>query len=302
MGSRRYVILDVFTQNSLTGNPLAVVLDSDGLNDQDMQAIAQEFNLSETVFVLPDTSGRKRAQLRIFTPGMELPFAGHPTVGTAFLLASIDQQGQPGSVAFGLDEKIGTINCAVDVESAEKGFARFRLPQHAERWGEGRDIAACAWALGLEPKDIGFDRHEPSRYTAGVTYDFIPVVSVEALSRIKINNEAFDKVFGDDGRGSIYAYSRDGSGTDRRFRARMFTTGMGFSEDPATGSAVAAFTGALMQFEPMGDGKHNFAIGQGFEMGRPSELALEMVLENGAVSYSEIGGYAVVTARGELVL
>lgn len=297
---RRFVTLDVFTNRKLTGNPLAVVMDADGLDDARMQAIANEFNLSETVFVLPDPEGRQRAVLRIFTPARELPFAGHPTVGTAFLLACLDHDGQPTEAAFGLSEKVGIISCAVSVESEEAGYAQFRLPRLAQRWDEGKPKAECAWALGLEPRDIGFENHEPSRYGAGSAFDLIPVTSLEALGRIRTNSDAFTKVFGDSDHPAAYIYCRDGNPADKRFRARMFGLGVGLHEDAATGSAAAAFSGALMQFEPMGDGEHLFRIGQGVEMGRPSEICLKVRLENGAMTVAEIGGHAVIVGRGEL--
>lgn len=302
MPGRRYVTLDVFTREKLTGNPLAVVLDAEGLSDATMQAIAREFNFSETVFVLPDPQKRHRALLRIFTPAAELPFAGHPTVGTAFLLASLDQEGKKGSLAFGLSEKVGTITCAADVENAETGYVQFRLPRLSSRWGEGKDAVGCAWALGLEPREIGFGKHEPSRYSAGTGFDLVPVASLDALARARVNPEAFAKVFGDSEHIAAFLYCRDGSPSDKRFRTRMFGFGIGIAEDPATGAAVAALSGALMQFEPMGDGEHIFSIGQGYEMGRASEIVLRMLLENGAMSFAEIGGHAVVVGRGELSL
>src|SRR5215218_5747469 len=126
---RRFVTLDVFTRQPLAGNPLAVVLDAEGLDSGRMQAIAREFNLSETVFVLPPDDARHRARLRIFTPTHELPFAGHPTVGSAVLLAVRDSGGEPGAAAFGLEEKVGTVACAVEVQGAGRGYARFRLPR-----------------------------------------------------------------------------------------------------------------------------------------------------------------------------
>src|SRR3712207_5963815 len=155
---RRFVTLDVFTDRALAGNPLAVVLGAEGLDDAAMQAIAREFNLSETVFVLSPDEGRHRAALRIFTPGRELPFAGHPTVGTAVLLAWLDQERQAGARAFGLEETVGVVPCVADIDGAEGGVARFRLPRLPEVWGEGKDAAAAAWALGLDPHEIGFDR------------------------------------------------------------------------------------------------------------------------------------------------
>ncbi|WP_210324744.1 PhzF family phenazine biosynthesis protein [Microvirga alba] len=299
--SRRFVTLDVFTGQRFTGNPLAVVLDSAGLDTDGMQTIAKEFNLSETVFVEPPTDPHHRADIRIFTPARELPFAGHPTVGTAVLLALLDQKGEKGAVAFGLKEKVGIVPCAVEVESDVKGRARFRLPRLPSTWGEGKEASDCAWALGLDPTEIGFERHIPSRHSAGVAYDLIPVASLDALARSRPQGEAFEKVFSDSDHPAAYVYTRVPGATGHRFRARMFGFGLGVAEDPATGSAAAAFAGALMQCEPLGDGEHNIVIEQGVEMGRPSEIALQMVIEHGALVSAEIGGHAVMVSRGELL-
>jgi trans-2,3-dihydro-3-hydroxyanthranilate isomerase len=296
--SRRFFTLDVFTEQPLAGNPLAVVLDADGLDDSAMQAIAKEFNLSETVFVGPATEERQRAALRIFTPKHELPFAGHPTVGTAVLLALLDQEGEPGAVLFGLEEKVGVISCAVEVLGEGRGYARFRLPRLPEIWGEGLDPAQAARALGLEGREIGFERHRPSRHSGGVPYDLIPVASLHALARVKVSPESFDAVFGDSSHPAVYVYARHGDG----FRARMFFPAPNLTEDPATGSAVAAFAGALMQFEPLGSGEHSLLIEQGYDMGRPSQIALQLLIEEGALVSAEIGGHAVVVSEGMLRL
>lgn len=299
--SRRYVTLDVFTSERFAGNPLAVVLEAEGLDDAGMQRIAKEFNLSETVFVLPPSEPRQRADIRIFTPARELPFAGHPTVGTAVLLALLDQNGQEGAVAFGLKEKVGIVPCAVEVKDATSGTARFRLPRLPFVWGEGKETKDCAWALGLDPTEIGFGQHIPSRHSAGVAYDLVPVSSLDALARSRPHNEAFDKAFGDSDHPSAYVYARIPDAEGLRFRARMYGPGMGVVEDPATGSAAAAFAGALMQCEPLGDGEHNIVIEQGVEMGRPSEIVLQMVIKGGALVSAEIGGGAVMVSRGEIL-
>lgn len=299
--TRRFVTLDVFTSLRFAGNPLAVVLDSEGLGTVEMQAIAREFNLSETVFVFPAADPHQRADIRIFTPARELPFAGHPTVGTAVLLAVIDQHGKPGAAAFGLREQVGVVPCVAEVQSETSGTARFRLPRLPSSWGEGKDTAACAWALGLDPTEIGFDRHVPSRHSGGVGYDLVPVASLDALARSKAQGEAFDKAFGDSDHPAAYVYTRVPDAEGLRFRARMFGPGMGIAEDPATGSAAAAFAGALMQCEPLGDGEHDIVIEQGVEMGRPSDIFLQMVIRNGALVAAEIGGGAVVVSRGELL-
>ena len=298
---RRFYTLDVFTGDALAGNPLAVVLDSDGLDLARMQAIAKEFNLSETVFVQPPADPRQRADIRIFTPGRELPFAGHPTVGTAVLLAILDRGGQPGAVAFGLKEQVGIVPCVAEVEDDGRGHARFRLPRLPESWGTGIDKVAAAEALGLDPSEIGFARHRPSKHSGGVAYDLVPVASLDAVARAKPRGQPFDAAFGASSHPAAYVYTRmDGPGL--RFRARMFAPGLGINEDPATGSAVASFAGALMQFEALGDGEHDVIVEQGVEMGRPSEIALQLVVQKGALASAEIGGKAVVVSRGELLL
>jgi trans-2,3-dihydro-3-hydroxyanthranilate isomerase len=296
--TRRFVTLDVFTKEPLAGNPLAVVLDAEGLDAARMQAIAREFNLSETVFVLPPEDARHRARVRIFTPTHELPFAGHPTVGSAVLLALDDRGGAPGAVAFGLEEGVGTVACAVRIEGRRGGHARFRLPRLPQVWGDGLDPAQAAWALGLDPCDIGFDAHAPSRHSAGVPYDLVPVGSLDALARARVSGESFDKVFGDSTHPSVYVYARHGGG----FRSRMFFPAPGLTEDPATGSAAAAFAGALMQFEPLGEGEHDVPVRQGYEMGRPSEIELQLVIRDGALASAEIGGSAIVVSEGTLEL
>ncbi|QRM30896.1 PhzF family phenazine biosynthesis protein [Microvirga sp. VF16] len=299
--SRRFVTLDVFTGERFAGNPLAVVLEADGLDTAGMQRIAKEFNLSETVFVFPPSEPRQRADIRIFTPARELPFAGHPTVGTAVLLAILDQNGEPGAVVFGLKEQVGIVPCVVDVVDGTSGSARFRLPRLPFVWGEGKETKDCAWALGLDPTEIGFGQHIPSRHSAGVAYDLVPVSSFEALARSKPQGEAFDKTFNDSDHPAAYVYARVPDAEGLRFRARMYGPGMGIAEDPATGSAAAAFAGALMQCEPLGDGEHNIVIEQGVEMGRPSEISLQMTIKGGALVSAEIGGQAVMVSRGEII-
>ena len=299
---RRYAVLDVFTDEPLSGNPLAVVLEAEGLDHARMQAIAREFNLSETVFVLPPREARHRARLRIFTPARELPFAGHPTVGTAVLLALQNRSGADAQ-AFGLEEEVGIVPCVVEAKGARAGHARFRLPRLPAIDGDAPDEIAVAWALGLDPTAIGFDRHVTSRHSAGVGFTFVPIASLEAIERAKPAGEAFEKAFGGPGRRPVaFLYTRETVGAGRHFHARMFGQGLGVYEDPATGSAVAALSGALMQCEPLGDGDHVFTIEQGFEMGRPSLIELRMTIRNGALVSAEIGGSAIVVAEGELHL
>ncbi len=300
--AHRFYCLDVFTGDPLAGNPLAVVLDADDLSPIRMQAIAQEFNLSETVFVCKAQDARHRADLRIFTPARELPFAGHPTVGTAVLLAMLGRRGEEGAVVFGLKETVGTVSCAVTVNSSVLGEARFMVPRPPQPAGDGRDAGRCAAMLGLELDEIGFEKHMASRYSAGSAFDFIPVSSRDALARIVPRPDMFAEVFFDADHPAVYLYTRGAPGSGIDFRARMFGVGVGIMEDPATGSAAAAFAGVLMQCEPMGDGDHRFVIEQGVEMGRRSLISLRLSVRNGELASVEIGGQAVVVSQGELLL
>ncbi|NNM71770.1 PhzF family phenazine biosynthesis protein [Enterovirga aerilata] len=296
---RRFATLDVFTTRRFAGNPLAVVLDAEGLDGDAMQTIAREFNLSETVFVLPPEDARHRARLRIFTPGRELPFAGHPTVGTAVLLGLAGRNGADAQ-AFGLEEGVGVIPCIVELRGEGAGYARFRLPRLPEVMEGEPAVADAAWALGLDPEEIGFARHMPSRHSAGNPFDFVPVASRAAVARARPNGEAFAKALGADGPG-VYVYTRETAEAGHHFHARMFgSPRTGIPEDPATGSAAAAFAGVLMQFEPLGEGTHSVVIEQGYEMGRPSQIDLQIVIASGALTAAEIGGGAVLVSEGEI--
>ncbi|MGY6249025.1 PhzF family phenazine biosynthesis protein [Bosea thiooxidans] len=295
---RRFVTLDVFTTRRHAGNPLAVVLQSEGLDTEAMQAIAREFNLSETVFVSEPTKPGHRASVRIFTPGAELPFAGHPTVGTAVWLALTDHAaGTPAEVLV-LEEKIGAVSCAVEVTGSHAGHAVFTLPRLPERAGEVAAAEILAEALGLESDDIGYGTHLPGVFTAGVPYTCIPLGTREAVARARPDLGPWDAAMLG---GAAFVYSRETAETGHHFHARMFAPNLGLMEDPATGSAAAAFAGAIMAYEKPADGDHRFVIEQGYEMGRPSQIALEMSLRNGTLASARIGGSAVVVSEGVLL-
>lgn len=297
---RHYFTLDVFTDRALAGNPLAVVLDSHGLSDTAMQCIAREFNLSETVFVLPPDDPHQRAKLRIFTPGRELPFAGHPTVGTAVLLGCIDHGKHHGVCAFGLEETVGLVACAVEVSGEGRGTATFTLPRLPEEVGHAAPKEALAEALGLRPADIGLPGHTSSVFSAGVPFTFIPVGSAEAIARARPNLQAWSVM--EKGHSSVFLYTSEVSDAGSTWHARMFAPEMGIGEDPATGGAAAAFTGVIMKFEAPRDGEHSFVVEQGYEMGRPSKITLGMSIEKSALVRATIGGGAVVVSEGSLRL
>jgi trans-2,3-dihydro-3-hydroxyanthranilate isomerase len=298
--SRRFYTLDVFTSEILTGNPLAVVLDAQGLNDKHMQRIASEFNLSETVFVREPARTGHRASLRIFTPARELPFAGHPTVGTAVLLAILDRDGKPGEASFVLEEKVGLVPCALEVASTEKGHARFTLPRLPERVGELPEKRKLAAALGLDPSAIGYGNHQPAVYSAGVAFGCVPLKDRAAVTRSQPNGEAFAEAFGGAADGHCFAYCADPLDRAHAYHARMFAPTMGIKEDPATGSAAAAFAGAILASDKPGDGEHRYVIEQGDAMGRPSRITLTVSVAENRLRQAMIGGEAVIVSEGRL--
>jgi trans-2,3-dihydro-3-hydroxyanthranilate isomerase len=299
--SRRFVTFDVFTSERLAGNPLAIVLDTDGLDSAAMQKIAREFNLSETVFILPPKDPVHLAFLRIFTPYRELPFAGHPTVGTAVQLAIMNGLHPGEDLNFMVEEQLGIVPCTVRLAGPENGRARFELPSLPARI-EGRfNNEAVAAALGLEIKDIGFGLHAPRAYSAGNPFVFVPVKTLDAIGRIRPQGQLWMEAFAGAGAvfttASVFAYTPETATSDARFHARMLDY---TREDPATGSAVAAFAGVIMEFEPPQDGRHTLAVEQGYEMGRPSRIILGLDIAGGVLEGATIGGDAVLVQQGTI--
>ena len=302
MTSRRFFTLDVFTETPLAGNPLAVVLDSKGLDQRRMQAIASEFNLSETVFVFEPRNPVNTARLRIFTPGRELPFAGHPTIGAAALIAQVREAAflKTQDLVVVLEEAISDVVCRVRHRKGRTLAADFDLPKLPERLADppaswGAEIAA---GVGLTEAEIGFDGHVPSLFSAGLPFLFVPVRSLAALGRAK----ARDVFWNVDGGPATFLYTRETVEPDSAFHARMFAPAWGVAEDPATGSAAAAFAGVVLAHDAPADGEHVLVIEQGYEMGRPSRITLGLEIETGLLRAASIGGPAVIVSNGALDL
>ena len=296
---RRFVTLDVFTQTRFAGNPLAVVLESDGLDKPAMQAIAREFNLAETVFVTQPADPDNRALLRIFTPAAELPFAGHPTVGTAVLLGCMSgYNGRTHHMV--LEETIGLLHCAVTPHGKDRGHASFILPRLPESMKDVADPSGIAAALGLESGDIGCGAYKPALWSAGVTVHFVPVRDLDAVARAKPDGAHFNATFGRNGPGIAYVFCAETREPDHHFHARMFAPAFGIPEDPATGAAAAAFAGLVADVGGLHDGEHGFIIEQGYEMGRPSQIELGMTIGNGALTRATIGGSAAIVSDGHI--
>ena len=298
MRQYRFATYDVFTETRFAGNPLAVVFDADDLSDVQMQTVAREFNLSETVFVRAPADARHTANVRIFTPTKELPFAGHPTIGSAIAIAEAQSGTEQNSDhLLVLEEKVGPIRCGVTIKAGEATFAEFTAAKLSAPAGADPSAGEAARAFGLAPSDVGFGKHVPSLFSAGVTFSMLPLASIDALARAKPETTALFETLGST---EVFLYARAEPGAAHAFRARMFAPEIGIVEDPATGSAVAAFAGVLARFEDLAEGWHTLPVLQGVEMGRPSLIGLELEISGGKLSGTRIAGKAVKVSEGAL--
>ena len=294
---RRFAIMDVFASQAFAGNQLGVVYDSEGLDQESMQKIAREFNFSETIFLSAAENSAHDAAVRIFTPVNELPFAGHPTVGAAIAVAK--EQGINGAASLVLEEEVGPVNCSVQIDR-EAAYAAFELPVIASAIDVSGTTKAAAAAVSLTLDDVGFDQHKHAAFHAGLPYDLLPVKDLETVGRAKPRLDIWKEGYGTHSHNSAFVYCRETVDPENHFHARMFAPDAGIPEDPATGSAVASFAGALAAFENLGDGSHTFRIEQGVEMGRPSLITLKIVMKDGAMAAGTIGGNAVFFAKGTI--
>jgi trans-2,3-dihydro-3-hydroxyanthranilate isomerase len=292
--------LDVFTDRRFAGNPLAVVLGAEGVGDAAMQAIAREFNLSETVFVLPPADPANTARLRIFTPARELPFAGHPTVGTAVLLAELGRKETcPFETTLRLEEKVGLVPVMVRRLGPDPPYAEFTAAKLPEPAGAPPPDAAIAAALALTASDIGFAGHRPTVFTAGNRFLFVPLASRGALTRARVEPQGWKAVAAAGVLGT-YLYCAGEGGGGATYHARLFAPDDGVPEDPATGSAAAAFPGPLLVAGALAEGPNTLTIAQGEDMGRPSLIRLAATLEGGTIREVRVGGQAVRVSEGRV--
>jgi trans-2,3-dihydro-3-hydroxyanthranilate isomerase len=289
----RFRTVDVFTNRKFGGNPLAVVLGADGLETAQMQSIAAEFNLAETTFVLPPVNSANTATVRIFTPQSEMPFAGHPNIGTAFVLAT-EGCCEMGRISF--EEKAGLVELRILESNGRIIGARLTAPQPLQVGAEV-DWDAVAQACGLKTSDIIVANHRPCLISCGVPFVVAEVAHRTALSVATSNVAFFRNYFPPQMTTGIHLYTRE---TQNNFdlQARMFAPLMGVPEDPATGSANVALAGLLCQLQQGDDARIELRIGQGFDMGRPSVLEASARKIGGDVMVLEIGGECVSMMDG----
>lgn len=294
----KYYTADVFTDQPFGGNQLAVFTDAASIPGEVMQQVARELNLSETVFVLPPDNPAHTSRLRIFTPAVEMPFAGHPTVGTAYVLAAIgaiELSGDRTHILF--EEGVGPVPVSIFAQDGIVTHTQLTAARAPEANPSPVRPELVAEILGVEPSELADDLCLPGVVSCGVPFLFVTVRNRQILARTRVNRALFDAHLAGTLGEQIFVLCFDPELEDSHIRARMYAPEFGIAEDPATGSAVAALGGYLGA--RLGkEGTFTRRIEQGFEMGRPSILELEAELSDGVVGRVRVGGKSVLMSEG----
>lgn len=291
-----FCTVDVFSERIFGGNPLAVFPEAQGLNPAMMQRIAGELNLSETAFVFPAEQAEHTRRLRIFTPQVELPFAGHPTIGTAYALAAtgrITLDGEQTRIV--LEETVGPVRVDVQARDGRPVSARLWAAQMPV-FGPPPEKAELAKMLSLEAEALEAGPLSPQAVSCGVPFTFIPLRDREALGRARLDLAIWKRLLADTWAPHVYCLALDPEMAGHDLRARMFAPAMGIEEDPATGAAASALAGYLGGREA--DGRLRWVVEQGFEMDRPSILEVEADKREGEIVAVRVGGSCVMVSEG----
>jgi trans-2,3-dihydro-3-hydroxyanthranilate isomerase len=297
-----FVTLDVFTDRMFGGNPLAVIPDAKGLNTEQMQQIAREFNYSETTYVLPPEDENNTRKVRIFTPMAEIPFAGHPNVGTAVALARLNELGE---VVAGqrilFEEAAGRVSVFLRGNGGDIDAAEFIAPviNHFEDEIPAEEAAA---ALGLTPDKVVNEHHEPRVMSLGIRFLYVELKDLEALAASEAAPGPVTRISATRGLDGVFAYTRVNGTSDNGFdiRARVYAPVHGVMEDPASGSANAGLANILASLSEEKDATLEWNVAQGVEMGRPSKLHVIAERRGGEVVEVRVAGGAVVACRGQI--
>jgi trans-2,3-dihydro-3-hydroxyanthranilate isomerase len=292
----RYCLCDVFTDVRFGGNQLAVLPEAAGLSSVQMQQIAREFNFSESSFVLPAERGHSR-RVRIFTPTTEVPFAGHPNIGTAFVLAATGELGPlAATTTVTFEEQAGLVPVSIERRAGQL-WCELSAPSPLSI---GPTVAAetLASALSLEPADIVLETHAPRIASVGLPFLIAELTNRSALERARPVLDGFAALAAAGVTPDVFLYVR--SGDDFDIRARMFAPLDGVPEDPATGSASCTLAGLLGHYDETATGSFHWRIAQGVEMGRPSVLEARSEKRDGVVSATWVGGSSVLVGEGSI--
>ncbi len=299
----QYYTADVFTDQIFGGNQLAVFPDGRGLDPAIMQLVAREFNYSETVFVLPPVQKQNTRRLRIFTPAAELPFAGHPTVGTAFVLAvigAIPLDGDSTTISF--EEGVGPVPVTIRAAEGRPVYSQLWAARMPEIGPEPPAAAEIASLLSLNAGDLMMGEYAPQAASCGMPFLFVPLVSLDAVRRARLVRDQWEQVLGAYWAPQVFLFAFGGERAGSDFHARMFAPALGVGEDPATGSAATALAGYLAARDPRPGRTLRWVVEQGFEMGRPSILDIEAdrAYVRGLPDAIRVGGKSVLVAEGTM--
>jgi trans-2,3-dihydro-3-hydroxyanthranilate isomerase len=297
-----FVTLDVFTDRMFGGNPLAVLPDARGLTTEQMQAIAREFNYSETTYVLPPEDENNTRKVRIFTPVAEIPFAGHPNVGTAVALAHLDELGEVFTgqrILF--EEAAGAVSVFLRGNGGKIDAAEFIAPV-INQFEDEIPAEEAASALGLAPDKIVSEHHEPRVMSLGIRFLYVELKDLEALAASEAAPGPVTRISAARGLDGVFAYARIKNGSENGFdiRARVYAPVHGVMEDPPSGSANAGLANILASMSDEKDATMEWNVAQGVEMGRPSKLHVTAERRNGEVVEVRVAGGAVVACRGQI--
>lgn len=297
----RFHTADVFTSRIFGGNPLAVFPDARGLSSERMQQIAREFNLSETVFVLPPELPEHTRRLRIFTPSAELPFAGHPTIGTAHVLASAGEIPITSDVTrIVFEEGAGTVPVAIRSSGGQPTSAQLSAPVRPVFGSHPVSRVELGAVLSLNPSDILEGDVAPQAVSCGVPFLFVPVRDRDALRRIRVDLSRWEELLASSWAPHLYVFAFDPEGEGADLHARSFVPALGIPEDPATGAAAAALAAYLGVRDTMQHGTARWVVEQGFQMGRPSILEVEADKRDGEVIAIRLAGASVLVSEGAM--
>ena len=291
---------DVFTAVPLTGNAVAVFPEAKGLTPDEMQAIAREIGLSETVFLFPPGDPRHTRKVRIFTPRVELPFAGHPTLGAAHVLVATGHSpGAAESLTLTFEEGVGLVRVRVRLRDGVPVFTQLEAARLPEPGPPPPDLATAARLLSVDPGDLAAPPHHAETWSTGVPYLFVEVRGRAALKRARLDPSVWVRHVADSGAPHVYVFTLEAAeGHD--VQARMFAPAMGIDEDPGTGAAVSALAGLLGRRDPNAKGSLRWIVRQGIEMGRPSTLHVEADTVDGRLTAVRVGGETVLVSEGTL--
>lgn len=297
----RYYTADVFTDRVFGGNPLAVFPKADELTQDQMQKVARELNLSETVFITKPENRDNACRLRIFTPQTELPFAGHPTLGSAHVLSLLGEiKAKDGETELIFEEKIGPITVKILAEGGQPVFTQLAAAKMPEFAMEIPSLRSIASALSLDISDLLLGDDRPVAVSCGVPFLIVPIRNLEGLERARLDRETWENALQDTWAPNLYAFVYDAKTEGADLRARVFAPGMGIEEDPATGAGACALAGYLCSLDKGSQGSRYWTVEQGFEMGRPSLLKVEADLEDGKAIAIRVGGASVLVGEGQI--